>query len=65
MEKSVRQSSGEICLVCEERCTKGIHICERFICYDCERKVIETDTSHANYQYYLEKLRKLRLSRLA
>ncbi|MCA0993658.1 MULTISPECIES: sigma factor G inhibitor Gin [Bacillales] len=64
MEKTIRESS-ECCLVCEEHSFKGIHICDRFICHDCERKVIQTDTSHENYQFYLEKLRKLRLSRLA
>ncbi|MDO6658497.1 sigma factor G inhibitor Gin [Anaerobacillus sp. 1_MG-2023] len=65
MEKRIRHSLSECCLVCEEHSLKGIHICDRFICYECERKVIQTDTSHENYQFYLEKLRKLRLSRLA
>ncbi|WP_347548172.1 sigma factor G inhibitor Gin [Pseudalkalibacillus hwajinpoensis] len=65
MENTMRQTAGECCLVCEETSIRGIHICGRFICHDCERKVIETDTNHENYQYYLEKLRKLRLSRLA
>lgn len=65
MENRLRQTTGEICLVCEETRLKGIHICDRFMCNECERKVIETDTGHVNYQYYLEKLRKLRLSRLA
>ncbi|MGB8002287.1 MAG: sigma factor G inhibitor Gin [Anaerobacillus sp.] len=65
MEKTIMHGVSEWCLVCEENSSKGIHICGRFICNDCERKVIETDTSHENYQFYLEKLRKLRLSRLA
>ena len=65
MEKAINEIFSECCLVCEEHSFKGIHIFDRFICHDCERKVIQTDTSHENYQFYLEKLRKLRLSRLA
>ncbi len=65
MENAIRHTAGECCLVCEETSLVGIHICGRFICNECERKVVETDTSHEDYQYYLKKLRKLSLSRLA
>lgn len=60
MERTVSvRKTGEICLICEERKEDGIHICHRFICESCERKLVNTDTGDDRYVYYLKKLRNL------
>ncbi|HET7656858.1 MAG TPA: sigma factor G inhibitor Gin [Bacillales bacterium] len=60
MEKTaVAWKTGETCLICEEKKEVGIHICDRFICDSCERKLVNTDTGDAHYAYYLKKLRNL------
>lgn len=63
MEEAVTsQQTGETCLICEENKPVGIHICHQFICQTCEQKLVHTDTGDALYAYYLEKLRKLRVT---
>ena len=51
--------NGETCVICEKTKTKGIHLYTRFICHDCEKEMVLTETSDEKYQYYLKKLRKL------
>jgi hypothetical protein len=51
---------GETCIVCDTERTKGIHVYTSFICVDCEKEIINTGTSDPNYQYYLEKLRRIK-----
>ena len=49
----------ETCVICEEIKGKGIHLYTSFICTDCEKDMIVTDTHDPKYKYYLKKLRKI------
>ncbi|WLD93439.1 sigma factor G inhibitor Gin [Alkalihalobacillus sp. AL-G] len=49
----------ETCMVCEKKAEKGIHIFHHFLCCNCEQKMISTDTDDEEYQYFIEKLRKI------
>jgi hypothetical protein len=49
----------EICVICEEGKDKGIYLYKSFICMDCERDLIITETSDPKYKYYLQKLKKI------
>lgn len=56
---NVGEKRGEICVICEEFKDQGIHLYTSFICRDCEKDVISTDTNDPKYKYFLNKLRKV------
>lgn len=57
---NIEKQTGEICIVCDREKSVGIHLYTSFICVDCEREMISTQTSDPKYQYYLEKLRRVK-----
>jgi len=50
---------GETCVICEQSKEKGIHLYTSFICTECEKSIISTDTSDPQYKFYLKKMRKI------
>ncbi|WP_246055421.1 sigma factor G inhibitor Gin [Pseudalkalibacillus caeni] len=52
-------------MICDHTQPKGIHICTKFICEECERKLVTTDTNDIHYRYYLKKLKQLKLDTLS
>ena len=50
----------EVCIVCKEKKTRGIHICHQFICQSCEQEIVQTQTTDDRYHHYLERLRKIK-----
>ncbi|PLT32659.1 sigma factor G inhibitor Gin [Bacillus sp. V5-8f] len=50
---------GEPCVICEEVKLVGIHLYTAFICEDCEKDIIHTDTNNPKYKFYLKQLKKL------
>ncbi len=50
------------CVVCEEEKNKGIFVYKGFLCEDCEKKIVQTDTDDPQYRFYLRQLRKVRFS---
>jgi hypothetical protein len=60
MHSSVTNSlTGETCIVCEQPKEKGIHLYTKFICCDCEKDMIQTDTDNPKYRFYLRQLKKI------
>ncbi|MDQ0216222.1 hypothetical protein J2S13_002662 [Oikeobacillus pervagus] len=53
------QRVGEVCIICELEKLRGIHLYTSFICLDCEKDMIHTETGEPNYQYYIRKLKKV------
>ncbi|WP_256941331.1 sigma factor G inhibitor Gin [Bacillus sp. EAC] len=45
------------CVICEENKEKGIHVIHAFICCECEKEIVTTDTSEPAYNTFIEKLR--------
>ncbi|MEH7457078.1 carnitine--CoA ligase [Bacillus pseudomycoides] len=56
------KSKDEVCIVCENKRDNGIHVRTSFICGDCERDMVRTDTNDPKYIYYLQQLRKIEIS---
>lgn len=56
------KTKHEVCIVCENRKDDGIHVQMSFICDDCERDMVETETNDPKYIYYLKQLRKIQIS---
>jgi len=55
----LEQNHGETCIICEHKKIEGIHLYTKFICMDCEKDMIQTDTSDPKYKYYLTQLKKV------
>jgi len=49
----------ETCVICGGLKRQGIHLYTSFICTDCERDLIQTDTTDPKYKFYLQKLKKV------
>ncbi|WP_199484560.1 sigma factor G inhibitor Gin [Peribacillus glennii] len=56
---AAKKSVGEACIVCEEIKLAGIHLYTAFICEECEKDIIHTDTNSPKYKYYLKQLKKV------
>ena len=54
-----KKNIGETCVICEQSKYRGIHLYTRFICTECERDMIQTETNDPKYHYYLSKLKKV------
>lgn len=54
-----KKTAGETCVVCEHIKASGIHLYSSFICEECEREMIGTDTKDVKYKYYLKQLKKI------
>jgi hypothetical protein len=52
------EQQGEICVICEEKKIKGIHLYTSFICSECEKDMIKTETNDPKYKHYLSQLKK-------
>ena len=64
MKSAVHSSIGETCIVCETNKQLGIHLYTEFICTDCEKDMINTNTDDPKYQYYLKQLKKITIPRI-
>lgn len=49
----------ETCVICEQLKPIGIHLYTSFICTECEKDLIQTDTGNPKYKYFLKQLRKI------
>ena len=49
----------ETCVICEDLKPVGIHLYTSFICSDCEKDLIHTETNNPKYIYFLKQLKKV------
>lgn len=54
-----KKVAGKTCVVCESMKPSGIHLYTSFICEECERDIIGTDTKDMMYKHYLKQLKKI------
>ena len=50
----LKKQMGESCIICDNIKVEGIHLYGSFICQECEKNIINTNTSDSKYQYYLK-----------
>ncbi|MEI5909598.1 sigma factor G inhibitor Gin [Bacillus spongiae] len=48
---------GETCIICSHQKEIGIHLYTSFICSDCEKEMINTETKDPSYHYYVQRLK--------
>ncbi|REJ19153.1 MAG: carnitine--CoA ligase [Caldibacillus debilis] len=46
-------------MVCEKFKKEGYFLYDSFICIDCEKEIIKTETSDPVYRFYLRQLKKI------
>lgn len=54
---AVKKNVGETCIICDQPKNRGIHLYTSFICSDCEKDIIQTDTNNPKYKYYIKQLK--------
>ncbi|MDG5789957.1 sigma factor G inhibitor Gin [Evansella sp. AB-P1] len=55
-----KQNSLQDCLICEEEKDRGIHLLNYFICVECEKDIVQSETEDRGYKLYLDRLRKVK-----
>ncbi len=63
MKKTLPSVQSDYCVVCEQEKDKGIFIYKGFLCEECERKIVQTNTDDPKYTFYLKQLRSVRISK--
>ncbi|KGX83451.1 sigma factor G inhibitor Gin [Pontibacillus marinus] len=51
------ENKMKMCGICDTEKDQGIHLYNMFICYECEREIIQTEPSEQKYHYFLKKMR--------
>ena len=59
--KEFKESENR-CRICEKVKSEGLPLHIGFICSECEREIVQTDTSEPVYQEFVEKLRRNNIS---
>lgn len=47
------------CVICEEKKENGIQVIHAFICEQCEKEIVTTDTNAPTYNTFVEKLKSI------
>lgn len=48
-----------LCMICELPRPEGIHICDQFICSDCEEEMVRTDVRDEKYPYFITQMKRV------
>ncbi|QQZ09473.1 sigma factor G inhibitor Gin [Heyndrickxia vini] len=56
-ETLAKKNISENCIICEQPKILGIHLYTSFICSDCEKDIVQTDTNDPKYEYYINQLK--------
>ncbi len=59
MLNAERKASGEQCIVCHIEKTVGIHLYTSFICTECEKEMVQTETNDPVYKTFIQRLKKV------
>ncbi|MBO9131278.1 sigma factor G inhibitor Gin [Bacillus sp. 165] len=58
---AVKQQPLKLCVICEQEKQEGIHVYNSFMCNDCEREIVKTNTDSPRYLFYLQQMKKINL----
>ncbi|MFC0296623.1 sigma factor G inhibitor Gin [Geobacillus jurassicus] len=59
-----RNQCERVCIVCEQEKEEGIFLFGHFLCLDCNRAIVQTNTDDPNYSFYVQQLRKMFTSKI-
>lgn len=59
MSGKEEENTLKTCIICEEEKEKGFHLYTSFICIDCEKEIVQTETNQNMYKYYIKQLSKV------
>lgn len=55
----MQEAPAQVCMICEQAGREGIHILSQFICFECEREIVNTGVDDDLYDYFVERMRAL------
>ncbi|QSO50630.1 sigma factor G inhibitor Gin [Alicyclobacillus curvatus] len=58
-------AAEEACIVCGVSKSRGLHICGKFVCEECEREIVGTDVSDPRYAHYIECMKEIWLAAIS
>ncbi|MCM3024376.1 sigma factor G inhibitor Gin [Weizmannia ginsengihumi] len=47
----------EICSICNQEKSRGIHLYTTFICEECEHEMVHTETNDPRYSFFINQLK--------
>ena len=47
------------CMICEQQRAEGIHICDQFICAECETEIVHTDVRDERYPFFIMQMKRV------
>ncbi|MFK2826988.1 sigma factor G inhibitor Gin [Bacillus sp. B190/17] len=50
------------CIICDKEKVEGMHVYTAFICWECERDIVQTEPEEEEYADLVKKLSKIRKS---
>ncbi|PFA63704.1 sigma factor G inhibitor Gin [Bacillus sp. AFS015802] len=59
MVNQERKADGEECIVCHVEKKVGIHLYTSFICTECEKEMVHTETNDPLYKLFIQRLKKV------
>jgi DNA-directed RNA polymerase subunit RPC12/RpoP len=54
----------EKCIICKQEKKPGIHVYTSFICADCEREIVHTDTDDPKYKFFVEQMKVMKETKI-
>ncbi|TDQ34254.1 sigma factor G inhibitor Gin [Aureibacillus halotolerans] len=61
----MEHSKDKSCVICEQTKDRGIYLYNRYICYDCEQVILQTQPEDEEYKTIVKKLKGLAHSTLS
>ncbi|GIN88418.1 anti-sigma-G factor Gin [Heyndrickxia sporothermodurans] len=57
MDMIEKKDDRDTCIICDQLKKGGIHLYTSFICSECEKDIVQTDTNDPKYQFYVNQLK--------
>lgn len=55
----MRNTTDQICMICERKSEVGIHLVSSFICCNCEQEMVATDVMDERYPFFVARMKQI------
>ncbi|MCU9615313.1 sigma factor G inhibitor Gin [Caldibacillus lycopersici] len=60
MSEDLNQTNKEKCIICEQQKEHGYFLYNSFICRECEKDIVQTETDQPLYKFYVNQMKKIK-----
>ena len=53
------EAEKHTCIICEKEKENGIFLLQSFVCIECERDIVQTETNSPLYRFYVQQMKKV------